>query len=331
MFFVILITAMVASAAEFVVDTTPVKRVYVLGEPVLVDGAVHYVGSAPRQVSSFSKFSVETNGCDGPPPEIELEGDTVPDSWKIGQTIIAGWTKAKEEDLTWCFTKPRKAKVRFVFHSVSPTGVTIPKAIWQGSQPSEWKDIEIVEPQGVDKAALLATLGDRPTSFNLAFWLSNFSSRILNEFPASTYAPYAFARMFGLTRHPTLQLDLAENRIILEHILQGRMDLNELVTKIDANGAMKSSDGKAIQITRREWLQTNIRWAQEICAPHPELYICDRIAFEVVAREYLELLQFDQATAVLKRIEKGAENPILRENANQMLTIVHDAQLKGLQ
>lgn len=205
-----------------------------------------------------------------------------------------------------------------------------PEGYFHGVVASNTVDLTILSPSGEDLNAWNNSLTDQfgldkepPLDQRWRICISLQSPDILSRYPTSTYAAYAFGNLCGLGYPTEQRLNLDQTRSILETLLHG--DLNRLVTKNETDGSTTTTgEGTTAQVTRKEWLMTMIDRAQVVCSPHPNLDMCDRIGFHVMAWHYLELLQFDQANAILRRLSEKAVAPTLREDSKQLLTLVRE-------
>lgn len=213
------------------------------------------------------------------------------------------------------------------------------------------KDIDLeIQPLVGEDETFLAELTDslehaeekdlkrpRPSSKPLRWYeilspigFSGIFSRVCSAHPTSTYAAYAFAQAYG-ARAAQEPLDSIWARNYLVKLQKsGRETLTDrtrhLATGPDGK-ELKDAEGKPIPITTEEWLRKTVGQAEQVCAAHPGLLVTERIRYNIIGFDYLELLQFQNAAKVFEKLRDSAVDPQIKENSGNMLQLLKEAGL----
>lgn len=235
--------------------------------------------------------------------------------------VPPGWETSYEQNLALDCLLRVKGTQQLEYRLVSPASGRI-------AQPAQIT-VTIVEPTGIDKEAY---------DFRESCWKdpeaiesripTYCDSKVLEKYPTSTYAVYTLAQQFGVFSQPIKSFDPQLTRSYLNKCLQASSDLDRMVSKLGPNGQeLKTPDGTDVQITRKQSLVEIIDRAQQTCSAHRDLVACERIYYNVVAYYYEELLQFDQAAAVLRELSENASDPQLRGACKQTLETFQELKL----
>ena len=176
----------------FEIKAIPIKNILILGEPIIIHGSVKYLGTKPLFLSPYIKDWIEIEGkCEG--GKYWHFDEDILVNFKKKKEISPGWELKKVEYITWCVKIPKKIRVRYHFSFEPPLDKEVPSEIWQGHIISEWQEIDIIYPTGIDAEAFRAILGSNPTSQEINEWIAKKGNQILEKYPKSIYAGWALA------------------------------------------------------------------------------------------------------------------------------------------
>ena len=293
---------------QFEIKAIPVGNNLILGEPIMVRGVVKYIGTRSLYISPYTKDEIEIEGkCEGS-RYWHTDYDMLLD-WKKKQEISPGWQSEKVEYITWCVKIPKKLKVRYHFYFEPPAEKGIPAEIWQGHAISEWQEIEITYPIGVDAEAFQTILGPNPTIKVINEWINVKKDQILSKFPTSIYAGWVLAGG-GIYDEDHLNI----------HYLK-KANLKHYQGSEAAKKRMKEvNDGLA------SYASTRIEILSKYLKDRPDFALADHLKYEIAfQRAYRE--EYKETIVVLEALLQAKQtSDIIRKKCIALLEAVRERQ-----
>ena len=291
---IIILTSIIANTAQnmnelFRIEAIPMKSIYILGEPIMIYGKITYLGKEPIKLPIYRSITMGIKeSCDGPNPELTIP-DMPPDWWSQSEVIKPGWSVEKEEYINWCILRPRIVKVGYVMSFHPPEGKILPKDMWQGDVISEWKQIEIVKPEGIDAEAIYSLLGSNPTWQKFHEWPSKYRKDIFKKYPSSTYAAWM---MLNSLDNP----QGAKPEKIMELMKKNQFPIVRSVYDPAFIEGWKQLSGNELA----EW---QIKWSEYILDHHPDFAFAKRLKL-VIAIDSIVIGQKEKGLLLLNEIAK---------------------------
>ena len=271
---------------QFDINVMPVKNNLILGEPIMIRGVVKYIGTRSLFIFPYTKDEIEFEGkCEGSKywhDDIDKLFD-----WKQRKEISAGWELKRAENITWCIKTPQKIRVRYKFYFEPPGSKEIPSEIWRGHITSEWQEINVAYPAGIDAEAFQALLGPNFTTPEISEWIQKKAEQIIDRFPTSTYAGWVLWHNIYHTWHEDEEKSVHSPE-------------NVVLIVLDKMPFESKKDRKNLQTINCSWtVNRNQALMEKLVSSLKEGEPRDSIA-ECLAEQYFDHKKYDEAIRLFK-------------------------------
>jgi hypothetical protein len=293
--------SLAAVAADFEIRVLSAPPKLPLGAPVTVTAEVMNASGHPITVAyGYHGFRlvISVGRADGKPIKGLQPGPSeLPAARYTLETLPPGWTKVWSETFT-CTEEPAKWVAIATLSSQGPyrqrkLGSAEEEELqaWSGSGRSAQQDILVEEPVGIDRNAYVS-LGKCPTCN---------TSKLLRDFPTSTYAAYViYGRMSGFMQwEPTEE----KRKMFAAGIEAGGWFSNAYP---DETGKIKDGSVWLKGQAAADWWA---KWYDIILKNHPDIWFADELRLKK-AVDQLCLKNYQAAEADISTLAKDPKSPV---------------------